>query len=156
MGACSSNLSEDDRKRLAQAQSVERKIRLDAAEDEGKVKLLLLGGGESGKSTIFKQMKIIYGREFTDTEKKSQIPTVFLNIIQAIRLLADRLVDFKLDGKLKDVAKEAFVNSMGTTMSAVNTSIPTLSHLHLKMSDTHLFLCSSCSFVLLGVNRPLT
>ena len=57
---------------------------------------------------------------------------------------------------IDDVAKEAFVNSMGTTMSAVNTSIPTLSHLHLKMSDTRLFLCSSCSFVLLGVNRPLT
>jgi len=32
-------------------------------------KLLLLGAGDSGKSTLFKQMKSIYGPGFTERER---------------------------------------------------------------------------------------
>ncbi len=38
-----------------------RYIPQDNKAEQEKIKLLLLGPGESGKSTIFRQMKLIYG-----------------------------------------------------------------------------------------------
>lgn len=46
------------------------------------VKLLLLGAGESGKSTIVKQMKIIHETGYSDEERKQYRPVVFSNTIQ--------------------------------------------------------------------------
>jgi len=45
-------------------------------------KLLLLGAGESGKSTIFSQMKIIHKGGFTDEEKLSMKRVVMDNLLQ--------------------------------------------------------------------------
>jgi GTPase SAR1 family protein len=106
MGACSSKLSDEEKSRLLASKALEKKIRLEAKKDEEKVKLLLLGGGESGKSTIFKQMKIIYGKEFTKAEMTSQIPVIFLNVIQGIKLLANQIKILELDDKV--IAKDAY------------------------------------------------
>jgi GTPase SAR1 family protein len=49
------------------------------------VKLLLLGTGESGKSTIVKQMKIAYASGFSEAELTSHRGLVFRNVLQACR-----------------------------------------------------------------------
>uniref|UniRef100_A0A914KFW6 G-protein alpha subunit n=1 Tax=Meloidogyne incognita TaxID=6306 RepID=A0A914KFW6_MELIC len=43
------------------------------------VKLLLLGAGECGKSTILKQMRILHDHGFTEEEKEKQKFAVYNN-----------------------------------------------------------------------------
>jgi len=59
----------------------------DHEKEQQKIKLLLLGAGESGKSTIFKQMKILYGTGFGDDDRKSQVPVVHSNTLSSIKVL---------------------------------------------------------------------
>ena len=52
--------------------------------EEREIKLLLLGAGESGKSTIVKQMKIIHDNGYSLKEKELFRPVVFCNTIQSL------------------------------------------------------------------------
>ena len=74
--------------------------------EKNKVKLLLLGAGESGKSTVFKQMKLIYGNKFSETERKQNIPTLHTNIMLAMKTLCDQAVNMHMVDKIED--KEAY------------------------------------------------
>lgn len=47
-------------------------------------RLLLLGAGESGKSTIVKQMRILHVNGFSEREKKQKIEDIKKNIRDAI------------------------------------------------------------------------
>jgi len=53
------------------------------------IKMLLLGAGESGKSTIFKQMKIINKDGYSNKEKQEFIGIVHSNTIQSMTALMD-------------------------------------------------------------------
>ncbi|XP_033631109.1 guanine nucleotide-binding protein subunit alpha-13-like [Asterias rubens] len=53
------------------------------------IKILLLGAGESGKSTFLKQMKIIHGQEFTDEDLRDYRTIIFSNIIKGLKVLQD-------------------------------------------------------------------
>ncbi|KAM0176745.1 hypothetical protein ACHAPF_004602 [Botrytis cinerea] len=59
------------------------------------VKLLLLGAGESGKSTILKQMRLIYtDKGFSKTEKEEWRIIIFHNILDGLRMTVEAMNDF--------------------------------------------------------------
>ncbi|KAG7276841.1 hypothetical protein CRUP_008791 [Coryphaenoides rupestris] len=53
------------------------------------VKILLLGAGESGKSTFLKQMRIINGKEFDKKALLDFRDTIYENVIKGMRVLVD-------------------------------------------------------------------
>jgi hypothetical protein len=57
--------------------------------EENKVKLLLLGAGESGKSTIFKQMKLLYGAPFTEDEANYIADVIYENVVSTMVMLVE-------------------------------------------------------------------
>lgn len=76
-------------------------------QDEEKVKLLLLGTGESGKSTIFKQMRILYGSPKTEDDFRMYGVIVRSNIVTAVRKLCHLTRDLGFERKLDDESAAA-------------------------------------------------
>ncbi|PKS07835.1 hypothetical protein jhhlp_006443 [Lomentospora prolificans] len=64
---------------VSRSRELDRIIRQDEKRMAKEVKLLLLGAGESGKSTVLKQMKLIYAQGFSKSEKLEWKPVVFNN-----------------------------------------------------------------------------
>ncbi|KAL0480507.1 guanine nucleotide-binding protein G(o) subunit alpha [Acrasis kona] len=56
-------------------------------------KLLLLGSGDSGKSTIFRQVKIMHGK-FKDEEKLKYVPVIRGNILKGMKALIKASISF--------------------------------------------------------------
>lgn len=53
------------------------------------VKLLLLGAGESGKSTFLKQMRIIHGIKFESELVMEYQQIIYQNVVKGMRVLVD-------------------------------------------------------------------
>uniref|UniRef100_A0A2C9UA77 Guanine nucleotide-binding protein alpha subunit n=1 Tax=Manihot esculenta TaxID=3983 RepID=A0A2C9UA77_MANES len=81
--------SEADAEETAQAAEIERRIEQEAKAEKHIQKLLLLGAGDSGKSTIFKQIKLLFQSGFDESELKSYISVIHANVYQTIKILHD-------------------------------------------------------------------
>jgi len=99
MGAClsSSNgfeVSEDDKRKHREVEKSMKEAKVKLA---SQVKVLLLGSGDSGKSTILKQMRLIHKLPFTPQEIESYRQLVFNNLTHGLRYVLDAMEDMELE-----------------------------------------------------------
>lgn len=102
MGLCLSNASKEDEAKLRddkrRSRELEKEMNKDHQQDQQVNKLLLLGAGECGKSTLFKQMLLLYGKGFTDEDRREYRTIVFANIISSMKTLVEQ--SDELNGKV--------------------------------------------------------
>uniref|UniRef100_A0A8C1ZES1 Guanine nucleotide binding protein (G protein), alpha inhibiting activity polypeptide a n=1 Tax=Cyprinus carpio TaxID=7962 RepID=A0A8C1ZES1_CYPCA len=105
-------LSSDDKSAQERSKMIDKNLRDDGEKASREVKLLLLGAGESGKSTIVKQMKIIHEAGYSEEECKQFRAVVYSNTIQSIiaiiRAMGRLKIDFADPGRADD-ARQLFV-----------------------------------------------
>lgn len=68
----------------------------DKKDEKRIIKILVLGPGDSGKSTILKQMRIIHGTNYSLDERRKYKPLIIHNIVDSIIRLVDALKLFSL------------------------------------------------------------
>mmetsp|Transcript_7302 Transcript_7302/g.11108 ORF Transcript_7302/g.11108 Transcript_7302/m.11108 type:complete len:359 (-) Transcript_7302:319-1395(-) len=120
MGLCAS--TED----AARSHEVDRQLKKERKKDGDIHKMLLLGAGQSGKSTVFKQMTSIYGEGFPEHERKTYTPIVFENTITSMQVLIEEAQikaegkggsDFVIDSSL-DEEKKTIIDSKPREMNS--------------------------------------
>jgi GTPase SAR1 family protein len=91
MGGCGTKLAEEDKIIYQKNKEIETELQKNAESEGSKIKLLLLGAGESGKSTIFKQMKVIYGKTYTEDDRRQFRSIIYSNILSTMKMLCKQL-----------------------------------------------------------------
>ncbi|KAK0337509.1 hypothetical protein LTR94_004065 [Friedmanniomyces endolithicus] len=84
---------------------IEKQLKEDQRRMLKEVKLLLLGAGESGKSTVLKQMRLIHTKGFQLPERKQWKVTIFQNLLHAFQVvfgaMEEQEVDFADEGNIR-------------------------------------------------------
>jgi guanine nucleotide-binding protein subunit alpha len=116
----SSKVDPEDKEALKASANIEKQIRTDKKTFDRTVKILLLGtpyvrrlsscgnvnmlagAGESGKSTIIKQMRIIHSGGFPQDEREQNRAVIYSNLIVAFKVLMDIMNNQKIDFEKED------------------------------------------------------
>ncbi|XP_056144805.1 guanine nucleotide-binding protein subunit alpha-14-like [Lampris incognitus] len=86
MAGCCVSAEEKENQRINE--EIEKQLRKDKKDSRKELKLLLLGTGESGKSTFIKQMRIIHGGGYTEEDKKGYAKLVYQNIFTSMQSMS--------------------------------------------------------------------
>ncbi|XP_067252960.1 guanine nucleotide-binding protein G(q) subunit alpha-like [Chanodichthys erythropterus] len=84
---CTCCLSKEERNAITINKEINHQISELKKRKHREVKLLLLGTGQSGKTTFMKQMRIIHGKGFSEDDRRLYSKLVFQNICQAIQTM---------------------------------------------------------------------
>eukprot|EP00299_Pterocystis_sp_00344_P013825 c6814_g1_i1.p1 GENE.c6814_g1_i1~~c6814_g1_i1.p1 ORF type:complete len:209 (+),score=51.22 c6814_g1_i1:44-628(+) len=109
MGTCASTGGSSDQEFQA-SRAIDKKMREERKNIDANLKLLLLGAGESGKSTIFKQMKILHQKGYNQDELTAARPQVHKNAIQSMKILIRNAEIFEYDLSSVANAKEVVLD----------------------------------------------
>lgn len=79
--------------------AIEQSLQLRKQNSKNVIKLLLLGTGESGKSTVLKQLKLLHKGGFTQQERMQYANVIWCDVIQSMKtlIIKARKLKIKLD-----------------------------------------------------------
>ncbi|CAH1784136.1 unnamed protein product [Owenia fusiformis] len=100
-------VSSEDKVAQERSKQIDKSLRADGEKASREVKLLLLGAGESGKSTIVKQMKIIHEKGYSQEECLQYRPVVYSNTVQSMIAIIRAMGQLKVDFGHSDRADDA-------------------------------------------------
>lgn len=83
MGCTASKKTDEE----AQNEGINRDMRKAKDREKAELKLLLLGAGDSGKTTVFKQMRILYGEGFSEDKRLALRIAVHNNVIRGAQAI---------------------------------------------------------------------
>jgi len=118
MGCGASTPGVDSAKLVAQKKLAAKLDTLQKKKEEADshiLKLLILGAGESGKSTLFKQLNSLYGSGFNEEERKMYKPIIAANAISAIIMIGAMLAAALTEGLVGQIA-----GTLAVALAAVN------------------------------------
>ncbi|XP_072245699.1 guanine nucleotide-binding protein subunit alpha-14-like [Leuresthes tenuis] len=88
--------SEEEKKTIAVDKEIKRILMQQKKKERREIKILLLGTGESGKTTFIRQMRIIHGRGFSEEERKTFSKCIFQNIFTAIKAMTGAMTTLRI------------------------------------------------------------
>ncbi|KAI1730196.1 g-protein alpha subunit domain-containing protein [Ditylenchus destructor] len=104
MGLCQ---SDEEKTQIKTSRAIDKKIREAQSTEDKVIKLLLLGAGECGKSTLMKQMRILHSDGFTEEELLQQRSVVYSNTVHAMAELLKGMAMYKIGFKEQKRAEDA-------------------------------------------------
>ncbi|PIO72296.1 g-protein alpha subunit [Teladorsagia circumcincta] len=93
MGLCQST---EDKQLSQKSKAIDREMMQGHIAQQKVVKLLLLGAGECGKSTVLKQMRILHDHGFSPEEAVQQKSVVYNNTVQAMAMILRAMNSLKI------------------------------------------------------------
>eukprot|EP01103_Thecamoeba_quadrilineata_P008664 TRINITY_DN183_c0_g2_i1.p1 TRINITY_DN183_c0_g2~~TRINITY_DN183_c0_g2_i1.p1 ORF type:complete len:276 (+),score=58.04 TRINITY_DN183_c0_g2_i1:58-828(+) len=103
MGNCSGSQMNFTKEEQNKSKEIEKLLRKEKKTIDTEIKLLLLGAGESGKSTIAKQMKILFLTGFNDDERTPYREIIHSNILVGMRSI---LMNFNKANLVPNLSEE--------------------------------------------------
>ncbi|XP_030640591.1 guanine nucleotide-binding protein subunit alpha-11-like [Chanos chanos] len=93
---CVCCLTEEERTAIYLDKEIMKQIEVQKKRERGEIKILLLGTGESGKTTFIKQMRIIHGKGYSEEDRRAFTKLVFQNIFTAIKAMTAAMTNLKI------------------------------------------------------------
>ena len=117
MGCCSSDESTKEDKKL------QKELAKDKKADAGVKKLLFLGSGGSGKSTLFKQLRTLHGTGYANKDRMQFKDHICAQIIEQMKSCLECVEILKED---EDYKREADLSPEAMAAAEIIESAPSM------------------------------
>ena len=81
--------SEDEKEAARRSKLIDKQLQQEKRNLKQEIKILLLGAGESGKSTFIKQMRIIHGEDYSESDRLDFRPIIYHNLLKGCKILVE-------------------------------------------------------------------